>query len=69
MAYYKRCPFCGAALDPGEKCDCGEERETPNKTVARFLGEEIMCDRCDDRGDCTYLCAPVADKVARVVRI
>lgn len=22
MAYYKTCPHCGAALDPGEVCDC-----------------------------------------------
>lgn len=21
---YKICPYCGAALDPGEKCDCME---------------------------------------------
>lgn len=19
---YKRCPYCGANLDPGERCDC-----------------------------------------------
>ena len=22
MSYYRTCPLCGAALDPGEKCDC-----------------------------------------------
>lgn len=22
MTYYRTCPKCGAALDPGEKCDC-----------------------------------------------
>ena len=21
---YKTCPICGAALDPGERCDCNE---------------------------------------------
>ena len=26
MAYYNTCPCCGANLDPGEPCDCGEER-------------------------------------------
>ena len=26
MQYYE-CPYCGAHLDPGEKCDCEEERE------------------------------------------
>ena len=23
--YYTTCPYCGAPLDPGEKCDCREE--------------------------------------------
>ena len=22
---YKMCPYCGAALDPGETCDCRDE--------------------------------------------
>lgn len=22
--YYKICPYCGAYLDPGERCDCGD---------------------------------------------
>lgn len=26
--YFYTCPNCGAALDPGEKCDCMEIRET-----------------------------------------
>lgn len=25
MPYYKICPNCGAALDPGEVCDCQKE--------------------------------------------
>ena len=27
---YKKCPFCGANLDPGEKCDCdhGAQRDS-----------------------------------------
>ena len=29
MAYARRCPFCGAYLDPCEICDCQtEEKET-----------------------------------------
>ena len=24
MNYYRECPNCGAHLDPGEKCDCGQ---------------------------------------------
>lgn len=27
--YYNECPYCGANLDPCEKCDC---RETEEKT-------------------------------------
>ena len=27
MAQYKTCEKCGAALDPGEICDCGREEE------------------------------------------
>lgn len=23
--FYTTCPICGAALDPGERCDCTEE--------------------------------------------
>lgn len=25
---YKTCPDCGAHLDPGERCDCHNKRET-----------------------------------------
>lgn len=24
MSYYRECEYCGAHLDPGERCDCGE---------------------------------------------
>ena len=43
MAQYRTCPYCGANLDPGERCDCtkksapdaanirdGKAGETPN---------------------------------------
>ncbi|WP_297232267.1 hypothetical protein [uncultured Flavonifractor sp.] len=33
MAKYKTCEKCGAALDPGEICDCGK-REAVQKDVA-----------------------------------
>jgi len=26
MPYYFVCPYCGASLDRGEKCDCQKER-------------------------------------------
>ena len=30
MAKYKECEKCGAALDPGEICDCGKQEQTGN---------------------------------------
>ena len=29
MGYYHTCPYCGANLDPGERCDC-ERGEKPS---------------------------------------
>lgn len=26
---YKICPFCGASLDVGERCDCRQEKQPP----------------------------------------
>lgn len=36
MAQYRTCPYCGAHLDSGEKCDCMDEDENcglPFQTV------------------------------------
>lgn len=41
MAYYNVCSRCGAALDPGEKCDCENEREKKN----RLFDRKISLDR------------------------
>lgn len=27
MAQYRTCPYCGASLDPGEKCDCQDKEK------------------------------------------
>lgn len=36
--YYRECPICGCKLDPGEICDCAEEKtakpEPPRKPAA-----------------------------------
>lgn len=29
--YYNECPLCGANLDPGEPCDCQEEKKSKKK--------------------------------------
>lgn len=34
MSYYRLCGYCGAALDPDEKCDC------PQKENASFVSEK-----------------------------
>ena len=26
MSYYHECPHCGCYLDPGERCDCVDEK-------------------------------------------
>lgn len=31
------CPDCGCYLDPGERCDCGEEREREKEKSAEIL--------------------------------
>lgn len=38
--YYRTCPECGSNLDPGERCDCNEEKESrkeESKRVSRML--------------------------------
>ena len=45
MAYYRKCPLCGANLDPGEQCDCaaflqeGKQGETAVETQG-ITGEQ-----------------------------
>lgn len=31
--YYRTCPYCGAALDPGERCDCLDALEAHSLPV------------------------------------
>ena len=42
---YKTCLYCGAHLDPGEKCDCDEveipEIEEAQRTSARTDGDPL----------------------------
>lgn len=40
MAYYNVCPDCGANLDPGEKCDCKNERIRSREFFARKIRME-----------------------------
>ena len=31
MAYFNTCAYCGATLDPGERCECIAEKEERRK--------------------------------------
>lgn len=33
MPYYNTCPYCGAHLDPGERCDCRDRQDDPPPTL------------------------------------
>ena len=35
--YYNVCPYCGANLDPDEKCDCNKKYEMEMKKVEKML--------------------------------
>ena len=36
---YRTCSYCGAALDPCERCDCQNEKETAQGTANTRGGE------------------------------
>ncbi len=37
MAYYNVCSNCGAYLDPGEKCDCEDEKQKKKDMFAGLI--------------------------------
>lgn len=39
MTYYRRCPACGAYLDPAEKCDCEKETAPDAANIQSGKGE------------------------------
>lgn len=42
--YYWTCPYCGANLDPGEKCDC--DRQSSDDSYKSVQGgEENKCSK------------------------
>lgn len=42
MTYYRRCPACGAYLDPGEKCDCEKETAPDAANIQSGKGESEL---------------------------
>lgn len=41
MAYYNTCPNCGCNLDPGEKCDCGNEKAKEQEKKREFFDRHL----------------------------
>lgn len=37
MMFYKTCRFCGAHLDPGERCECRNEEIIKKKRFMSFF--------------------------------
>jgi hypothetical protein len=42
MIRYLECPFCGAHLDPGERCDCVESHAVPCPEEVRRIRDRIQ---------------------------
>lgn len=40
MAFYRTCPRCGAALDPGEHCDCESEERKRQEFFEQRMQED-----------------------------
>ncbi len=38
---YRTCPFCGANLDPGERCDCQEEKRPIMREPQQTAREKV----------------------------
>ena len=36
MPYYRTCPYCGAHLDYGERCDCQKEPEANSQALGNL---------------------------------
>lgn len=65
MSYYHICPDCGAALDPGERCDCHDRRPAAycfmcaiplypedgshNQDPAYEIDGHVLCEDCVDK--------------------
>lgn len=52
MPYYKTCPLCGAALDPGERCDCQDKETAPD--AANIEGGQVESELLDPHSTSEY---------------
>lgn len=35
--FFRTCNYCGAALDPGEKCDCQDQKQQRDEQIRKAL--------------------------------
>lgn len=43
--HFHRCEICGANLDPGERCDCEQEKERETKRLQKLYVKEGKSDQ------------------------
>lgn len=43
--YYNTCPDCGAALDPGERCDCRDNKVVKLKPKTKLYHKPVSQNR------------------------
>ena len=53
---YRTCPYCGANLDPGERCDCERERMHPLPRDGLRATCPYFRQRIDYQGDYRIQC-------------
>lgn len=53
MPYYKVCPLCSAALDPGEKCDC-HDKEKAVPVLQHQDGSKVESELSDPHSASNY---------------
>lgn len=53
MPYYKTCRLCGAALDPGEHCDC-QDKEEAAPVLEHRDGSRVESELADPRSTSEY---------------
>ena len=41
MAYYNTCPNCGSNLDPGERCECENEKAKEQEKKQEFFNRHL----------------------------
>lgn len=38
--YYRECPYCGANLDPDEKCNCRDEKKEKTEKMEKLFSPD-----------------------------